>query len=54
MKTIVIEYWVEPILEIMKAIWGFTRVSARAISKVKGNRVFINVLNIKKNSDSEI
>ncbi|MGW9983637.1 hypothetical protein ACUXFI_001271 [Staphylococcus epidermidis] len=27
---------VEPILEIMKAIWGFIRVSARAINKVKG------------------
>ena len=26
---------VEPILEIMKAIWGFIRVLARAINKVE-------------------
>ncbi|MDU5983825.1 MAG: hypothetical protein E6Y76_11210 [Staphylococcus epidermidis] len=41
-------------MEIMKAIWGFIRVSARAINKVKGKKFLLMVLNIKKNSDSEI
>ncbi|CDM14738.1 truncated transposase [Staphylococcus epidermidis PM221] len=38
----------------MKVILGFTQVSARSINKVKGKKFLLMVLNIKKNSDSEI
>ena len=44
---------VEPIWGFMKVILGFTQVSARSINKVKG-KILLMVLNIKKNSDSEI
>ena len=45
---------VEPIWGFMKVILGFTQVSARSINKVKGKKFLLMVLNIKKNSDSEI
>ena len=45
---------VEPIWGFMKVILGFTKVSARSINKVKGKKFLLMVLNIKKNSDSEI
>lgn len=45
---------VEPIWGFMKVILGFIQVSARSINKVKGKKFLLMVLNIKKNSDSEI
>ena len=46
--------YVEPVFGFMKVILGFTQVSARSINKVKGKKFLLMVLNIKKNSDSEI
>ena len=43
---------VEPIWGFMKVILGFTQVSARSINQRE--KFLLMVLNIKKNSDSEI